>query len=84
MTNLHSGKGATLLEITFVVIVVAVLAVFALSQYRKAIERSYPPEAQAFMDTVSTAQEAYYTGHEKYTWELEDLDIDVLQKGDQQ
>ena len=79
-----SNRGATLLEIAFVIIVVGVLAVFALSQYRKAVERSYPPEAQAYLDSVGKAQEVFYTGNNEYTWELGDLDIDLLKKGDAQ
>ena len=77
MNILCASRGATLLEITFVIIVIGVLAVFALSQYRKAIERSYPPEAQTYLDTVEKAQDVYFTGNDKYTWELDDLDITV-------
>lgn len=77
MNVFHTNQGATLLEITFVIIVVSVLAVFALSQYRKAIERSYPPEAHTYLNTVETAQDAYFMGNDKYTWELDDLDITV-------
>ena len=77
MNILCVNGGATLLEITFVIIVLSVLAMFALSQYRKAIERSYPPEAQTYLDTVEKAQDVYFTGNNKYTWELRDLDITV-------
>lgn len=63
----HRTSGFTLLELLVVVIIVGILATIAVPSFTRAMERARQSEAAAFLDTVKTAEEAYYQENQKYT-----------------
>ena len=75
-----SRNGFTILELAVTVIIIAIICVVALSQYKKSIERSRSSEAKVYLDNVAKAQEAFFLGNNYYTPEFEQLDIDVTRE----
>ena len=73
----RSGKsGFTLLELLVVVIIVGILATIAIPAFLDAMENARSAEARSFLDTVKTAEEAYYQEHLIYTGTFSDLVVD--------
>jgi len=60
-------RGFTLLELLVVVIIVGILATIAVPSFTRAMERARQTEATAFLDTLKTAEEAYYQENQAYT-----------------
>ncbi|MCM8779626.1 MAG: type IV pilin-like G/H family protein [Candidatus Omnitrophica bacterium] len=53
-------KGFTLLELLIVIIIIGVLAVIALTQYRNLSERARMGEAKSVIGSIRTAQRVYH------------------------
>lgn len=68
-------KGFTLVELAVVVVIIGVLAAFAVPRFRKSVERSKAAEAFNYLSAVQSAQERYHAREGTYTDELDDLDI---------
>ena len=60
-------KGFTLIEVLVVVIIIGILAMVAIPQFTKSIERSRGAEARAALRNIYTAEQAYFAQNETYT-----------------
>jgi prepilin-type N-terminal cleavage/methylation domain-containing protein len=68
-------NGFTLVELTVVVVVIGVLAAFAVPKFLSSVERSKAAEAFSYLSTVQSAQERYHARQGEYAAALADLDI---------
>lgn len=70
-------KGFTLMEVIFVIIIVAVLSTFAVQTYIKVIERATMSDAVNMLSAGAAAQERYFLQRNAYTnkWSYLDLGL---------
>lgn len=64
---MRSQAGFTLMEMVVVVIIVAVLSVYAVPAYQRFLERSRTAEAVSLMGSMVLAQERYHVKRDQYT-----------------
>ena len=69
-------KGFTMLEILIVIIIIAILATFAIPQYLKASRRAIAAEAVTGIGSIRGALARYFQEHNKLTKTIADLDVD--------
>ncbi|MDD5613465.1 MAG: pilin [Candidatus Omnitrophica bacterium] len=69
-------KGFTMLEILIVIIIIAILATFAIPQYLKASKRAIASEAVTSIGSLRGAIARYYQEYNALTSVKDDLDID--------
>lgn len=72
--NTHR-KGFTLTELLVTVLIVGVIASFAVSEYRKVIEQSRASEAVGLLRALYVGEEGHYLANWEYASSLDDLDI---------
>ena len=77
MEHIKMKYGFTLMELMVTIIMVAALAVVALSQYQKAIERSNAVEGKVYLEQVAKAQQFFFLQNGEYTTDFTQLDIEV-------
>lgn len=65
--------GFTLLELMVVVVIIAILATFAMVNYSKYGYRARRADGKEALARVASAQERYYTNYNKYAATLTDL-----------
>jgi len=70
-------KSFTLIELTIVIVIIAVLAALAIPQYTRMIERGRVSAAKAKLDTIRKAQGIHFALHSKYTVSNKELAIEV-------
>jgi prepilin-type N-terminal cleavage/methylation domain-containing protein len=70
-----SQRGFTLVELSVVIVVIGILAVFGVPQFKKAVERSKAAEAFNYLSAVRDAQERYASQKGTYASDLTLLDI---------
>ncbi|MDY6913310.1 MAG: prepilin-type N-terminal cleavage/methylation domain-containing protein [Planctomycetota bacterium] len=68
-------QGFTLVELAVVVVIVGVLAAFAVPRFLAAVERSKAAEAFNYLSSIQAAQERYHACQGTYADDLEKLDI---------
>ncbi|MDP8233534.1 MAG: prepilin-type N-terminal cleavage/methylation domain-containing protein [Candidatus Saelkia tenebricola] len=69
-------KGFTMLEILIVIIIVAILATFAIPQYLKASKRAIAAEAVTTIGAIRGGLARYYQEYMTLTATLSELDVD--------
>ena len=74
---LSNNQGFTLVELAVVVIIIGVLAAFAVPKFRDAVERSKASEAFNYLSTVRASQERYHARNSTYASDLTKLDVSL-------
>ncbi len=69
-------KGFTMLEILIVIIIIAILATFAIPQYLRAAKRAIASEAVTAIGSIRGGLARYYQEYNTLTSTLDDMDID--------
>lgn len=67
--------GFTLVELAVVIVIIGVLAAFAVPRFRDAVERSKAAEAFNYLSSVRAAQERYHARQGTYASDVSLLDI---------
>lgn len=73
--NRKKEAGFTLVELSVVIVIIGVLAAFAVPRFRNAVERSKAGEAFNYLSAVRSAQERHHSRQGTYAELLTKLDI---------
>ena len=76
--NVKQSSGFTLVELAVVVVIIGVLAAFAVPRFLNSVERSKAAEAFNFLATVQSGQERYHARQGSYADVLESLDVEFV------
>lgn len=68
--------GFTLIELLIVVIIISILASFAIPNFARAVERARWAEAKNLLGTLRSSQIRYKSAHANYTNDIGDLDME--------
>src|SRR5829696_6236674 len=77
MLQRRNRAGFTLVELAVVIIIIGVLAAFAVPRFLDSVERSKAAEAFNYLAAVRAAQERYQVRQGTYAVDLDDLDIQM-------
>ncbi len=69
----RNNAGFTLLELLIVVIIIGILATVAIPQFTNATKRAKESEARAVIDSILTAEVAYYAEKGVFSQAMSDL-----------
>jgi prepilin-type N-terminal cleavage/methylation domain-containing protein len=74
-TKALTRTGFSLVELAVVVVIIGVLAAFAVPRFRSSVERSKAAEAYNYLSAVQAAQERFHARQSTYSDDLDNLDI---------
>ena len=75
MKRTITKSGFTLVELAVVIVIIGVLAAFAVPRFRASVERSKAAESFNYLSSIQAAQERYHARQSTYAAEVTDLDI---------
>ena len=75
--TIRGRKGFTLVELAVVIIIIGVLAAFAVPRFLDSVERSKAGEAFNYLSAIRTAQERYQIRQGTYCDDITKLDIQM-------
>lgn len=73
----NGSQGFTLLELLVVILIIGILAAIALPQYRKAVAKAELAQIVSATKSLKQAQERFYLTNNRYSGDIEELDITV-------
>jgi len=74
----NSNKaGFSLVELTIVVVILGILATFAVPRFMSSVEKTKSSEAFSYLAQVESSQARYNAEKGRYAWSLRDLDITI-------
>ena len=71
------------MELLIVVLIIGILSAIALPQYQRSVLKSRFAALKPITEAIKVAQEAYYMEHGEYAEEMQDLQIQSNQTGEQ-
>jgi prepilin-type N-terminal cleavage/methylation domain-containing protein len=77
MLRSRGRKGFTLVELAVVIIIIGILAAFAVPRFLDSVERSKAGEAFNYLSAVRSAQERYQVRQGTYSDDIAKLDIQM-------
>jgi len=72
------NSGFTLVELAVVVVIIGVLAAFAVPRFLASVERSKAAEAFNYLASIHSSQERYHARQGTYAADLSTLDIELV------
>ena len=78
-SNKRKVSGFTLVELAVVVVIIGVLAAFAVPRFLASVERSKAAEAFNYLATTHSAQERYHARQGTYASTIDDLDTVMVE-----
>ena len=79
MQNKRGVGGFTLVELAVVVVIIGVLAAFAVPRFLASVERSKAAEAFNYLATTHSAQERYHARQGTYAADISELDTAMVE-----
>ena len=82
MTLPSTGKkfhGFSLMEVMIVVVIIGILAALAYPNLEKYLKRARQTEAKTNLSAIYTAQKIYFTLHQSYAEDINELDLSLAQ-----
>ena len=77
-TRRITRAGFSLVELAVIVVIIGVLAAFAVPRFRSSVERSKAAEAYNYLSAVQAAQERLHARQGTYAEDLSTLDIQLM------
>ena len=74
----RKNSGFTLVELAVVVVIIGVLAAFAVPRFLASVERSKAAEAFNYLASIHSSQERYHARQGTYAGDLSTLDIELV------
>lgn len=74
----NSNKaGFSLVELTIVVVILGILATFAVPRFLSSVEKTKASEAFSYLAQIESAQARHNAEKGRYAWSLRDLDVKI-------
>ena len=71
--------GFSLMEVMIVVVIIGILAALAYPNLEKYLKRARQTEAKTNLSAIYTAQKIYFTLHQSYAEDINELDLNLVQ-----
>ena len=71
--------GFSLMEVMIVVVIIGILAALAYPKLEKYLKRARQTEAKTNLSAIYTAQKIYFTLHQSYAEDINELDLSLAQ-----